>query len=68
MLFFLQILCHSFAISMVKAAYMISIKRLSVLFSVILGRYVFHEKNIAMRFAGSLLMVGGTVLIVLAGK
>lgn len=67
-LFFIQILCHSFAISMVKAAYMISIKRLSVLFSVIFGRYVFYEKNIAMRFAGSLLMVGGTVLIVLAGK
>jgi len=68
MLFFFQILCHSFAISMVKAAYMISIKRLSVLFGVIFGRYIFHEKNIAMRFAGSLLMVSGTVLIVLAGK
>ncbi len=68
LLFFLQILCHSLAISMVKAAYMISIKRLSVLFSVIYGRYVFKEKNIAMRFAGALLMVSGTILIVLAGK
>jgi drug/metabolite transporter (DMT)-like permease len=68
MLFFFQILCHSFAISMVKAAYMISMKRLSALFSVIYGRYVFKEKNIAMRFAGSLLMVSGTILIVLAGK
>jgi drug/metabolite transporter (DMT)-like permease len=67
-LFFFQILCHSFAISMVKAAYMISIKRFSVLFGVICGRIIFKEKNIAIRFAGSFLMVGGAILIVLAGK
>jgi drug/metabolite transporter (DMT)-like permease len=66
-LFFFQILCHSFAISMVKAAYMISIKRFSVLFSVIYGRFVFQEKNIGMRLAGSLLMVSGAMIIVLAG-
>ncbi|RJP77728.1 MAG: EamA family transporter [Desulfobacteraceae bacterium] len=67
-LFFFQILCHSFAISMVKAAYMISIKRFSVLFGVICGKLVFQEKDITVRLAGSLMMVIGAMLIVLAGK
>lgn len=67
-LFFFHICCHSFAISMVQAAYMISIKRFSILFSVIYGRVVFQERNLAVRLAGSLLMVIGAILIVLAGR
>ena len=67
-LYFFHIYCHSYAISMVKAAYMISIKRFSILFSLVYGRLVFQEKNIAVRLAGSLLMISGAMLIVLAGR
>jgi drug/metabolite transporter (DMT)-like permease len=65
LLFYFHILFHGFAISLVKAAYMISVKRLSILFGVIYGGMVFSEENIIIRFAGALLMFFGTVLILL---
>ena len=67
-LFFAHVLFHAFAISLTKAAYMISVKRLSVVFGLVYGSLIFKEKNIAIRFIGTLLMVGGAVLIILKGK
>ncbi|GBC62193.1 EamA family transporter [Desulfonema ishimotonii] len=66
-LFFLHILFHGWAISMTKAAYMISVKRLSVLFSIIYGKFIFREERIAIRLGGALLMLAGTLLITLQG-
>jgi drug/metabolite transporter (DMT)-like permease len=66
-LFFVQAVCHGAAISLVAAAYMISIKRLSILFGVLYGAVIFKEVNIAVRLTGALLMVSGAVLIVLKG-
>jgi len=60
-----HIFCHGYGISMTKAAYMISIKRLSIVFGVIFGGLVFHEENMLMRFSGALLMFSGAVLILL---
>jgi drug/metabolite transporter (DMT)-like permease len=64
-LMFLHIVCHGLAISMTKAAYMLSIKRLSILFSIIYGGLIFKEDNIVIRFAGAFLMFLGACLILL---
>jgi drug/metabolite transporter (DMT)-like permease len=60
-----HIFCHGLAISMTKAAYMMSIKRLSIVFGVIYGGVVFKEENIRTRLAGALLMFSGAALILL---
>jgi hypothetical protein len=50
-LLFFHELFHGWAISMIKAAYMISIKRFSVLFGIVYGGVFFQEKNIVIRFS-----------------
>ncbi len=65
--FFLHALFHGLAISLTKAAYMISVKRLSVVFGVIYGKLLFKEANIGFRLSGALLMLAGTILITLQG-
>ena len=67
-LFFAHILLHAFAISLTKAAYMISVKRFSVVFGLIYGGIIFQEKNLAVRIIGALLMVAGAVMITIWGK
>jgi drug/metabolite transporter (DMT)-like permease len=62
-----HILLHGFAVSMVTAAYMISVKRLSVFFGVIYGWILFKEKNIMIRLSGAFFMVTGAMLIILKG-
>lgn len=64
-LMFIHILCHGLAISMTKAAYMMSIKRLSIVFGVIYGGLVFREENIRNRLAGAALMFAGAAVILL---
>lgn len=66
-LLFCHILFHGLAIAMTKAAYMVSVKRMSILFSVIFGGLVFDEDNIRVRFFGALLMFAGALMILLAG-
>ncbi len=61
----IHIICHGFAISMVKAAYMMSIKRLSIVFGVIYGGLVFREENIKNRLAGAALMFAGAAVIII---
>ena len=67
-LFFLHILFHGFGISMAKAAYMISVKRLSIVLGVIFGGMVFHEPNFRIRLLGALLMFAGAAGIVLMAR
>ena len=64
-LFAIAILFHYKAISMVNVSYMLSVKRLSLLISVIYGAIIFREKNIAYRLAGSLVMLCGIVILLL---
>jgi drug/metabolite transporter (DMT)-like permease len=68
LLLYLHAVSHGFAISIVQAAYMISIKRLSILFSIAFARIVFKEPNIRIRFIGASWMLAGAVLIVLYGN
>lgn len=56
---------HMVAISLAQVAYMISVKRLSLLVGVIYGYIFFHESNLAGRLLGTLIMLLGFVLIVL---
>lgn len=59
----LTVVCHMVAISKIEAAYMISIKRTSLLFSVLYGAYWFREEKIRERLAGAALMLAGILMI-----
>ena len=61
----LMSICHFEAISLILVSYMISIKRLSLVFSVLLGRLIFREQHLEQRLLGSGMMVAGVILIVL---
>jgi drug/metabolite transporter (DMT)-like permease len=67
LMLFLHVLCHTLAISMVEAVYMISVKRMSILFSVVYGWLVFKETDIRHRFMGAFLMFLGVLGITLLG-
>lgn len=56
---------HFIALNLTQVAYMISIKRTSLLWSVLFGRLVFKEVNIKERLVGSLVMLAGVVLIII---
>jgi len=60
-----MITAHVWAISLAPAAYMIAVKRLSVLFGVLMGCLFFREEELSARLFGAGLMVGGVFLIVL---
>jgi drug/metabolite transporter (DMT)-like permease len=59
----LMIFSHTLAISLVEAAYMLSVKRTSLLFSVVLGALVFKEHKIRERLLGTLIMIVGVFII-----
>lgn len=61
----IMIVTHFVAISLTEVAYMISVKRTSLIFSVIYGRLLFGEANTAERLTGSIMMVGGVISITL---
>jgi len=62
----LMVLAHMEAIKLTKVAYMISVKRTSLLMGVLYGYFLFREKNIRERLLGALLMFAGFVLVVIA--
>lgn len=59
--YFLQIVTHLYAIQTTNVAYMIAVKRLSLLFGVLYGRYMFQERG---GLLATLLMLAGVFLIV----
>lgn len=63
LLLFIHAISHNMAIAMTQVAYMISVKRLSILVSVIYGGIWFRERQVLSRMIGALLMVAGTVII-----
>jgi len=54
---------HFISLSMAPVAYMISVKRLSLVFSVIFGWLVFGERNVGFRLVGASVMVAGVFLL-----
>ena len=59
----LMIFSHMLAISMVQAAYMISIKRTSLIFGVLYGALLFKEEKITERLTGAIIMIIGVFII-----
>lgn len=55
------------AVALAEVAYVVTIKRMSLLVAVIYGRYMFKEGRLVRRLAGALTMVAGAALIALAG-
>ena len=62
-----MIFSHTLAISMIEAAYMLSVKRSSLLFSVLFGALFFKEKKIKERLFGASIMMCGVLMIGLFG-
>lgn len=60
-----MILSHMIAMSLTKVAYMISVKRLSLLIGVFYGYLFFRESGIRRRLFGTALMLAGFILITL---
>ena len=57
---------HMLAMNLTKVAYMISVKRLSLIIGIIYGYVLFREENIKERFFGAVLMLIGFVMVVTA--
>ena len=56
------------ALSLTKVAYMIAVKRLSLLMGILYGCFLFREEGLRERLAGGGLMVAGVALIVIRGN
>ncbi len=62
----LMIASHMVAINLAKVAYVISIKRMSLIFGVLYGYLLFKEEKIQERLLGAMLMFVGFVMVVTA--
>ena len=56
------------ALGLTNVAYMIAVKRLSLLMGIVYGHLLFREEGLRERLAGGGLMVAGVALIVVGGK
>lgn len=63
-----EIICQVLGMSLAPAAYIIGVKRLSILFSVILGGLVLRERPLVPRLMAAVLMVTGVALIAWRGS
>lgn len=56
---------HFIALSLVEVAYMVSVKRTSLLFGILFGALFFHERGLGTHLVAGAIMVCGIYLIVL---
>lgn len=61
-----MIITHMVAIQLTKVAYVISVKRISLLISILYGYLFFRETHLKGRFLGGLMMFAGFVIVVTA--
>lgn len=61
----IEVTLHLLAITLVPVAYMISVKRLSLIVGVLYGHYLFGETGFRERIIGTSLMVAGMMVIAL---
>lgn len=66
LLYGIMVLAQMTAMNITNVAYMISLKRVSLLISVVYGYLFFREGNMKERFTGAFLMFAGFVLVVAA--
>ncbi len=60
-----MVITHFLALQQVEVAYMIAVKRTSLLFGILYGALLFREQGLSLHLAGGGLMLGGVVLIAL---
>jgi drug/metabolite transporter (DMT)-like permease len=60
-----MIYTHFLALQQVEVAYMISVKRTSLLFGILYGALIFHEKDLVAHLPAAVLMLAGVALIAL---
>jgi drug/metabolite transporter (DMT)-like permease len=60
-----MVVAHFFALERIEVAYMISVKRTSILFGIVLGALMFAETRLVQHLFAAGLMVGGVTLIAL---
>jgi drug/metabolite transporter (DMT)-like permease len=58
-----MVFSHMLAISQVAAAYMVSVKRTSLLFGILYGAWWFKERHMGERLFGAVIMLAGVFLI-----
>lgn len=58
-----MILTHFLALAQAETAYMIAVKRVSILLGILLGAWVFRERNLGRHLVAGALMVAGVALI-----
>ncbi len=58
-----MVLTHFYAVTRIEVAYMVAVKRTSLLFGILYGAWLFKEKGLARHLAGGVLMVVGVFLI-----
>lgn len=67
LLFVAAVFAAAYAMSITKVTYVTTVKRLSILFSILLAGMILKEESISERLAGGALMISGFALIVLFG-
>lgn len=60
----LMVIFHMLALDLTKVAYMISVKRLSLVIGVIYGYVFFKEEKFGQRLLGTIIMLAGFVILV----
>lgn len=59
-----MVLTHFYAVTRIEVAYMIAVKRTSLLFGILYGAWLFNEKGLVRHLAAGALMIIGVFLIV----
>lgn len=59
----IMVITHFLAIAQIEVAYMLSVKRISLLIGILFGAILFKEKNLNRNLVAGLLMVAGVTLI-----
>ncbi len=59
----LMIVAHFAAVELIQVAYMIAVKRTSMLFGLVYGAVLFHERELGANLAAASLMVAGVFLL-----
>jgi uncharacterized membrane protein len=62
----LATITHYHAIQLAPVPYMISVKRTSLIFSVLYGGLLFREEHMKLRLLGTSIMLSGVVMLYLA--
>ncbi|MGB5538948.1 MAG: DMT family transporter [Gammaproteobacteria bacterium] len=63
-----MVVTHFYAIGQIEVAYMIAVKRTSLLFGMLYGAWLFHEQGLSKNLAAGALMVFGVFLIAGSGN